>query len=306
MPKDIKLWEITSGNTLNEVKTKKLDLEGRLEDWLEDDISMISNDLMVIARQLGTDFGGAIDLLGIDSIGELVVIELKRDKTPRDVVAQALDYGSWVKDLSNDRVTEIADKYLQEKKESSFEDQFRNKFEENVPEIINENHKIIIVATELDAQTERIIEYLSDSYGVGINAMTFQYFKDETDREFVGRVFLVDPDAVAQKSARRSSSKRQPRLSREDLREVASQKAVGELYEEAEAALSQEFSASYTTRTTLAFKEKLGEQRVVVFSLVPTESDVAPFLLTPLLQTATAVAVCPAAISILSYSAGLL
>ena len=35
-------------------------------------------------------------------------------------------------------------------------------------------------------------------------------------------------------------------------------------------------------------------------------SDVAPFLLTPLLQTATAVAVCPAAISILSYSAGLL
>ena len=40
-----------------------------------------------------------IDLLAIDADGNLHVLELKRDKTPRDVVAQVLDYGSWVTTL---------------------------------------------------------------------------------------------------------------------------------------------------------------------------------------------------------------
>jgi RecB family endonuclease NucS len=31
--------------------------------------------------------------------GELVIIELKRDKTCREVVAQWIDYATWVKNL---------------------------------------------------------------------------------------------------------------------------------------------------------------------------------------------------------------
>ena len=49
---------------------------------------------MLIGRQVRTSFGGIIDLLAIAPDGSLVLIELKRDKTPREIVAQALDYAS--------------------------------------------------------------------------------------------------------------------------------------------------------------------------------------------------------------------
>ena len=59
-----------------------------------------------------TAFGTFIDLLCMDCEGNLVIVELKRDETPRDVVAQALDYGSWVKDLEAEKIREIAANYF--------------------------------------------------------------------------------------------------------------------------------------------------------------------------------------------------
>ena len=68
----------------------------------------MSTDLLVIARQVRTASGAEIDLLCMDSSGALVVVELKRDQTPREVTAQALDYASWVKDLQEEEIKKIA------------------------------------------------------------------------------------------------------------------------------------------------------------------------------------------------------
>ncbi|MBD1814499.1 DUF91 domain-containing protein, partial [Microcoleus sp. FACHB-DQ6] len=107
MSDQMRLWEI-SKDKLNEITESKLDLEFRLETWLDNDISILADDLLVIGRQVITDYGGKLDLLCIDRNGDLVIVELKKDKTSREVTAQALDYASWVKDLSKERVTEIA------------------------------------------------------------------------------------------------------------------------------------------------------------------------------------------------------
>ncbi|MDZ7660743.1 hypothetical protein [Fodinibius sp.] len=123
MPSEIKTMECIWVE-LTRISQQKLDLEERLEDWLEDDIGILSNDLLVIGRQVATDFGHSIDILCINPEGDLVVVELKRDKTPRDVTAQALDYGSWIEDLSNERVTYIANNYL----DDSLATAFKNKF----------------------------------------------------------------------------------------------------------------------------------------------------------------------------------
>ena len=40
-----------------------------------------------------------MDLLALAPDASLVLIELKRERTPRDVVAQALDYAAWVERL---------------------------------------------------------------------------------------------------------------------------------------------------------------------------------------------------------------
>lgn len=48
-----------------------------------------------IGRQVNTNLGTTIDLLALDGTGDVVVVELKRDRTPRDTLAQALEYASF-------------------------------------------------------------------------------------------------------------------------------------------------------------------------------------------------------------------
>ena len=92
---EVRLWKI-SNNILSEIEKSKLDFEERLENWIESDVSIIAPNLLVVGRQVETDYGGIIDLLCIDENGNIVIIELKRDKTPRDITAQVIDYSSWL------------------------------------------------------------------------------------------------------------------------------------------------------------------------------------------------------------------
>ena len=58
----IRLWEITPDQKLTEMTNNQIPLEERLEDWLESDISVLDPNLLVIGRQVLTDYGGTIDL----------------------------------------------------------------------------------------------------------------------------------------------------------------------------------------------------------------------------------------------------
>ncbi|MBK8232362.1 MAG: DUF91 domain-containing protein [Candidatus Eisenbacteria bacterium] len=100
MAEDVRLWRIDGENRLQEIVRSPLDLEARIEAWLEQDIAVLDPGLLVIGRQVETDFGGLIDLLCLNAAGDLVVVELKRDRTPREITAQILDYASWASELS--------------------------------------------------------------------------------------------------------------------------------------------------------------------------------------------------------------
>jgi RecB family endonuclease NucS len=69
-----------------------------LEDWIEKNLAILDDDLLVISRQLSIEGVGRLDLLCMDSFATLVIVEIKRNLRPRDAVAQALDYASWVND----------------------------------------------------------------------------------------------------------------------------------------------------------------------------------------------------------------
>src|SRR5437763_1296199 len=107
MPFSIKLWHV-NGKELKEVPKTALDDEARLETWVANDPSVLGMDVLLIGRQVSTPSGGRVDLLAIDSEANTVVLELKRDKTPREIVAQTIDYASWVKDLAYDELNQIA------------------------------------------------------------------------------------------------------------------------------------------------------------------------------------------------------
>ncbi len=272
MPQDIKIWEITDKDQLKEVPRSQLNLEERLENWIEKDISIISDDLLVIGRQINTDFGGIIDLLCLNSSGDIAVLELKKDKTPREITAQALDYASWVKELSNERITDIANGYLGGN--NFLEEAFKNKFGIDFPEVLNENHKILIIASEIDSSSERIIGYLSSSYGIDINAVTFQYFQRNKE-EYLSRVFLIEPGEAEYRAKTKSYSKRRPNLTYEQLERVAEEKGVADSYKKFTEGLSSCVDYSSTTRSSIAFIGLVGKskQRRTLLSVIPGNSS---------------------------------
>ena len=85
------IWRV-NGTKLTPVVSSVVGLEKQLEDYIESDPTILGQPLLILGRQVQTT-GGPLDLLAMDSTGAVHVIELKRDKTPRDVAAQVLDYG---------------------------------------------------------------------------------------------------------------------------------------------------------------------------------------------------------------------
>ena len=269
MGAEVHLWRVGDHDKLIEIGPKPLDLESRLQEWLERDISILDPGLLIIGREVETDFGGFIDILCIDAEGELVIVELKRDKTPREVTAQALDYASWVTDLSPDQVTAIASDPPAVDLESAFTDKFKAEF----PETVNENHRILVVGSKIDQSSERIMRYLSDTYGVNINAATFHYFHQPDGQELLARVFLLEPSEVERKTRTGGSSKPRRNLTWSELEDLADEHGVKDLYDHALTAFRPVLNTQ-RTRSSLAFAGLFPSgSRKVVISVLPGHSS---------------------------------
>jgi hypothetical protein len=186
MPLEIGLWRVDAGAPVR-VTAAGFPLESRLEDLIESDPTLLGEPLLVIGRQVPTGYGKFIDLLAVSSDGTLQVLELKKDRTPRDVVAQILDYGSWVQGLSHSEVVDI----FNDQHDVAFEVAFAERFGTSAPEELNAAHRLTVVAADVDPATERIITYLSAGYGVPINVVFFRYFRDN-EREYLARTWLLD------------------------------------------------------------------------------------------------------------------
>lgn len=187
MPIQHAIWKV--GTKSEPLTASKLANEKLLEDMIVDCPAILSGEWMLIGRQEKTQFGGIIDLLAIAPDGSLVLIELKRDKTPREIVAQSLDYASWVEGLTADKITQIFERFSNGK---NFDEAFKTHFGTDLDEeTLNQSHQIIIVAAELDPSTERIIGYLN-ARDIAINAIFFQVFQQGAE-QLLSRAWLIDP-----------------------------------------------------------------------------------------------------------------
>jgi hypothetical protein len=189
MPIGLGVWRI-DGNKPVQISNSPLANEKLLEDILEADISLLGlpNPLLVIGRQVVTDYEGRVDLLCVDSEGTVYVVEVKKARTPREVVAQAMDYGYWVKDLGYDELCAIHARYANG---DDFDEAFRKEFGLEPPEVVNEQHQLVIVASALDAASERIVGY-AQAFGLPLNVVFFQTFAD-SGMQYLTRTWLSDP-----------------------------------------------------------------------------------------------------------------
>ena len=266
----VRLWEITPDRKLLEIPARHSGLEQWLEDWLVTDISAVDPGLMVIGRQVVTGFGGVMDLLCIDSNGDLVVVELKSGRTPRDVTAQALDYCSWVQDLDFDQVKRIADSYLGGSE--TLESAFRERFETELPEQLNQGHRALVVADSMDSSTVRIVRYLA-GMGVPINVATVQHFQDGSGRELLAQVYLIEPEEVRPRV--RGSSARSAYRTVNELQTLADEKGIGEVYRRLRDGVRGIFTANGYSRT-VGYVRRLddgGVRTLMLVEAVPGDDD---------------------------------
>ncbi|MFZ6870462.1 endonuclease NucS domain-containing protein [Undibacterium sp. Di27W] len=181
------LWKV--GKQPQQLVESVLESEQLLEEMIVSSPKLLSDEWLLIGRQESTGFGGRIDLLAIAPDGALVLIEIKRNRTPREVVAQALDYAAWVQTLTSDDIAGIYNRFAPGK---SLANEFKNYFGHELEEdTINDNHQIVIVAGSLDESSERIINYLSDR-DIAINVLCFQVFSIDGE-QLISRAWLRDP-----------------------------------------------------------------------------------------------------------------
>ncbi|GAB3596360.1 hypothetical protein CFAEC_04280 [Corynebacterium faecale] len=187
MTLEMGLWR-TEGNKLVRIEPTPVGLESQLEDFIESDPDMLGKKLLIIGRQVATAHGGFIDLLALDDTAAVHVIELKRDRTPRDVTAQTLDYGSWVSTLGREQIKTMFETY---RPGHALEEAFDTTFNDTLPEEVNAEQVFTIVASHIDSATERIVRFLNENFNVPINVVFFRHFTDHGSN-YLARTWLVD------------------------------------------------------------------------------------------------------------------
>lgn len=181
------IWKV--GDAPEPLPGSSVQTEAQLEEMIVAAPDMLDSQWMLIGRQVETGVGGRLDLLAIAPDGSLVLIELKRGRTPRDVVAQALDYAWFVEQLEPDRIAAI---YAKFRPGGNLAADFRARFGQPLDEeALNGSHQIVVVAEGIDDSTQRIVEYLSGR-DVPINILSFQVFAHGADR-LLSRAWVLDP-----------------------------------------------------------------------------------------------------------------
>lgn len=153
--------------------------EAVLEDWLESNPDGIIEDgrVLIIGRQVVTNFGGFIDLLGLDREGDVVVVELKRDRTPRDTIAQSLDYASFAERLDSSQLQDILRSYLNDDS-LSLAEHHREYFELKADEAVafNKDQRIVIVGQRVTPDIRQTATFLR-SKGLRVTCVEFTFFQ---------------------------------------------------------------------------------------------------------------------------------
>ena len=106
----------------------------------------------------------------------MVVVELKRDRTPRDVVAQALEYAAFAARLDVDELERILGEYRPDGT-SDLADQHRGYFDQAEAVAFNKDQRIVIVGQQVTPEIRQTASFLN-SKGIQVTCVEFTFFRD--------------------------------------------------------------------------------------------------------------------------------
>jgi len=205
---------------------KEIDLEILLENNPE--YFFDNSKILIIGRQVITNLNTFIDLLGVDQLGNTVVIELKRGKTPRETLAQLIEYASFIDNLDYDQLNEIYQDYSGE--DASLEDYHQEYYKSEITDKVswNKTSKLVIVASNITTEIKQTAMYLRKK-GLDVYCVEFKYFVDNTHNKMISSDFIVGDEEFLRKKL--SSSAQLPKADKDKF--IATLDINGEMLFEA-------------------------------------------------------------------------
>lgn len=201
MTTEIKVWQIENGKlvSIDTTMAKAGRTEPKdLQSWIKSSPNILGEDILIIGEKIKTK-SGELDLLGIDKSGNSIIIELKRDELkPREAFAQAIDYASDVASWDFDKLNDECKKYRGQPLDECINENFEDVDLENIS--VNQTQRILLVGSYIEESLQRMIEWLSDHYGVIINAIIFTYILTKSEDELIARTMIIPEEVEKERS----------------------------------------------------------------------------------------------------------
>ncbi len=183
------LYYLTVDNELKKYEQRDFaseSYEKHLEEWVLNNPSVLvdgGEEIMFIRQERRLE--KREDLMGIDREGNVIVVELKRGRTPREVVAQAIEYVAKISYQSYDEIEHQALLFFKKQNRTcmslyqAYAEYFYDPIgEDSFREKLNKSQRIFIVAQDISDDVVLMSNYLI-SYGIDITCISFSYYRDE-------------------------------------------------------------------------------------------------------------------------------
>ena len=173
-----------------------------MEEWVLTNRKLLLEELLPVTKEYdGFDkTNERLDILAIDKAEKLVVIELKRDDSGKNVALQAIKYAAYCSTLTFQDVVQLRKNYLSRSgidiTSEEIEDEIRNFVENRDFSTFDYAPRIILVAKEFRPEVTHTVYWLITQFGMDISCITLTpYIIDDHNLGIVSQIVLPIPEA---------------------------------------------------------------------------------------------------------------
>jgi hypothetical protein len=207
----------------------KLDILERqdLEEWVIEQPKILGEDLLVISSELQNyeEINERLDVLALDSDGNLVVIELKRDKADKTTDLQAIKYASYIATFTAEDIQEEYRRFKKSRTEDEITpeevgEKFSDFLEDSEKELIetdkgfidfslNDKPRIMLVAGDFGKEVTSPVLWLTQEYGVDFTCVELEAFQHQERILINSRQIIPVPETEEYMAKRREKQEKQ-------------------------------------------------------------------------------------------------
>jgi len=202
---------------IKEIEFKDFNFRERydIQEWVESNPEILGEKLLIISKDL-TFFSNTKerpDLIAIDTNGDIVIIELKRDDSGLNVEWQAIKYASYLSKFTVNDIFNLYEKYLS--KYQNEQDFDQGVIEQRILEFIdeedfidlNKNQRIILVSHRFAKEVTSAAYWLIDKYNMNIKCVQIIPFYDKDKNAYYLQTTTILPVPGAEELLIRASEK---------------------------------------------------------------------------------------------------